>query len=206
MNENDTQEEGTVGTIKQWVEDNLRLIISIIIVVAIAGGIYSYSQRSEEIEVAFEDEETQEQILIDGEDASDDINMEESDEAVTSTDTSMETTETETPKTPPVDTSKETSGSFIESAQPGEGLTHLARRALSDSLEKNPDSQLSAAHKIYIEDYLRKAVNHTGGVSIGTEVEFSKSLINQAIEQSKTLTDAQLQNLQKYVVLVPSLS
>ena len=39
--------QGNVDNAKRWLQDNLRIIISIVIVVAIAGGIYSYSKRSQ---------------------------------------------------------------------------------------------------------------------------------------------------------------
>ena len=43
---NENQESGT-DAVKKWIQDNLRIIISVVIVVVIAGGIYSYSKRSE---------------------------------------------------------------------------------------------------------------------------------------------------------------
>ena len=44
--EDDTEEEEG-GGFRMWLEDNLRIILSILVVFAIAGGIYSYSQRSQ---------------------------------------------------------------------------------------------------------------------------------------------------------------
>ncbi len=57
----ESQEElGLGGKVKNWVQDNIRIIISVLIVVVIAGGIYSYSNRSQdsifEDELALEDE------------------------------------------------------------------------------------------------------------------------------------------------------
>ena len=42
----DFNEDSENGKAKQWFRDNLRIIVSILIVVVIAGGIYSYSNRS----------------------------------------------------------------------------------------------------------------------------------------------------------------
>ena len=39
--EKDTQEQ------QNWLQDNLRIFISVVIVVALAAGIYSYSQRTQ---------------------------------------------------------------------------------------------------------------------------------------------------------------
>ena len=176
-------EENSSSEMQTWFQENLRVIVSVFIVGAIALGIYSYSQRTETLmtgdeESALVSEDTETESL------SDEISA-----------PSMK--DTEVTKTP-VEVSRETEGSFVETAVAGEGSTHLARHALANSLEKNPDSSLTAEHKIYIEDYLRKHVAVTGGVHPGTSIEFSKELINQAIESSKTLNDRQLNNLKKY--------
>lgn len=195
--ENKIDEEGTEMGMKNWLRDNLRIIISVIIVIAIAGGIYSYSKRTQAPTGELAEEQAMEKVEQGGgeiaeqpqEEAKPEVKAPVQQEQVTSTATSQETEK-----------------SFIESAARGNGLTHLARRALANYLEKNPDSSLTAEHKIYIEDYLRKKVGYKGSVRVGTSVEFSKDLVNQAITQSKTLNEAQLKNLHKYVVRVPSLS
>jgi hypothetical protein len=181
--------EETKGKITQWVQDNLRIIVSILIVVAIAGGIYSYSKRTES-------------LLIDN-----------SNQAIENTDNEKVPAILENGKTvqPEITektavTSQETEQAFIETAAKGEGRTHLARRALANYLEKNADSSLLPEQKIYIEDYLRKKAGGFGSLHIGSSVEFSKSLIQEAISKSKDLNQSQLNNLHKYAVRVPSLT
>lgn len=223
MEEHNQEEDA--GNTSQWLQDNLRIIVSIVIVIAIAGGIYSYSKRSQETIIST-DESTEEISLDDSALSESDQDAAQTDEAAATEEatyaevvteaeevTSSEVVaETETVTEPAAAeeqvvaaTSKETEGSFIETAGKGDGTTHLARRALANYLEKNPDSELKAEHKIYIEDYLRKKVG-SQGLSIGNSVEFSKDLIREAIGKSKELNEAQLKNLHKYVVLVPSLS
>ncbi len=186
-------EEINQATAKQWLQDNLRVIISILIVVAIAGGIYSYSKRSEQSmltkETAVEESTSPENLAV-------------TTDQVAETATAKKGDVKETPKA----TSQETEKSFVETAGRGDGKTVLARRALANYLEKNQDATLSAEHKIYIEDYLRKKVSHSGSVHVGTSVEFSKDLIQEAIGRAKILNEKQLQNLHKYAVRVPSLS
>ena len=177
------------SNIQQWIQDNLRVIISIVIVLVIAGGIYSYSKRTEAPAGNEEQKQISEEVPAEGAISAD-------------KDSSTETNATADEK---VAVSQETENSFIESAAKGEGSTHLARRALANYLEKNPDTSLTPEHKIYIEDYLRKNVSKGSGVQIGTSLEFSKDLVQQAIAKSKTLNDKQLQNLHKYSVRVPSL-
>lgn len=178
------------GNIQQWIQDNLRVIVSIVIVLVIAGGIYSYSKRTE----APSDTVDQTQVA------------EEASEKGTISSEQGDSATSKTAKNETVAVSQETETSFIESAAKGEGATHLARRALANYLEKNPDSTLTPEHKIYVEDYLRKKLGKNSGLEVGTSLEFSKSMIQDAISQSKTLTDSQLQNLHKYAVMVPSLS
>ncbi|MFA6383420.1 MAG: hypothetical protein WCX17_03280 [Parcubacteria group bacterium] len=187
MEDENKLEEGTdTNKTKQWLQDNLRIIISVIIVVLIAGGIYSYSKRTEAP-----------------------INEQASQEAVTEQAATSDNTATPqdkgVKKVAPAASSQETEKSFVETAGSGDSMTVLARRALANYLEKNPDSALTPEHKIYIEDYLRKNVP-SKKIFVGTSAEFSKDLIQNAITKSKTLNDAQLKNLHKYTLRVPSLS
>lgn len=181
------EEETSANQVKAWVQENLRILVSVFIVAAIAFGIYSYSQRSQTV--------ADDSMLLDtkGDDSA--VVMEE-DGKTTSTPTGVKNAVTTTGTTGEL--SRETEASFVEQAERGDGATHLARRALAHTLEKNPDSSLTAEHKVYIEDYLRKHVAQNGSVKVGTSIEFSKALIQQAIEKSKTLNDRQLQNLKKY--------
>jgi len=191
---------------KQWFQDNLRIIISILIVILIAGGIYSYSKRSEAPvkQPVSQNNQVSDQENNQATQNDNKTNQKNQENKTTQKKTANQKNTKE--KTSSVATSQETEKSFIETASKGDSQTKLARRALANFLEKNPDSSLTAEHKIYIEDYLRKNVNYNKRVYTGTSVEFSKSLIKQAITKSKTLTTKQLKNLHKYAVLVPSLS
>lgn len=204
--------ESTFGKIKEWAQENIRIIVSVLIVFLIASSIYSYSKRGEEsVEVAEKSNDI-EKILDDlsstdtqDADVSDSAVSDEAGEVISPEEDTVAQEETVTQEeSAPVQEvqqapeAQETGDSFIESAQAGDGTTKLARRALAHYLEKNPDSALTNEHKIYIEDYLRKKVGFQGKVYVGTTVEFSKSLISEAITASKTLNDSQLKNLQKY--------
>lgn len=210
-------EESQAGQLKQWFQDNLRIIVSIFIVVVIAGGIYSYSKRGnvpttteEPVATENQSEEGTVQIAGNSEEKSPEttkeaaVNKEEKKEE---SKPAVEAPKTESPKEEVSSStaSKETTDSFIEIAAKGNGTTHLARMALADYLEKNPDSSLTKEHKIYIEDYLRKNVGKSGNIAVGTQIEFSKDLIQRSIEQAKKLNNNQLKNLQKYSAQVSTL-
>jgi hypothetical protein len=185
--------EAKIEELKRWFQDNLRIIISVAIVIVIAGGIYSYSKRTNSPIVADESAiTTSKETPVDA----------------TATTDGSKATDTKVATKPAVTTtatSKETESSFVETAGKNDSLTVLARRATANYLEKNQDSSLTKEHKIYIEDFLRKNVGQKGGVHTGTSVEFSKDLVQKAIEKSKTLNDKQLKNLQKYSARVSTL-
>ena len=200
-------EEYQSGGMKQWLQDNLRILISVFIVILIAGGIYSYSLREESRDNELAQEENiLDEITGEEEEQTPEEEKEIVQEEKQSDQKQQEQKAPEQNKISSSATSQETENSFIEAAQEGDGTTQLARRALDHNLEKNPDSTLTKEHKIYIEDYLRKNVSFNGQVHIGTSVEFQKSLINDAIAKSKTLNENQLRNLQKYSARVSSLT
>ncbi len=205
----DEEKNESQSKISSWIKDNLRIIVSVAVVIAIAGGIYSYSKRTQ-TDLISEEPETQ-KITEKSENEQEKVEIEsqtpESDKDKKSE--TQKTTEAEKASTSSKKqevTSAETGAAFVETAVRGDGVTHLARRALANYLEKNPDSTLTPDHKIYIEDYLRKHVGHKGRVFVGTTISFEKDLIKQAIEQSKKLNERQLKNLEKYSARVPSLT
>jgi hypothetical protein len=193
MNEHEHEEESSTGA---WIQENLRIIVSVFIVAAIALGIYSYSQRAE---IASENEDIAQLLDTKGEEDSatgEDGTVTAGEEA--SDDKMMAANDKKDSVIITEELSQETESAFIEKAARGDGTTHLARRALAHYLEKNTDSSLSAEHKVYIEDYLRKHAVEKGWVNPGTSVEFSKASIKEAIESSKTLNQYQLNHLKQF--------
>ena len=97
------------------------------------------------------------------------------------------------------------SKTYKEKAEKGEGLTHLARRALKNYLQDFPQNpNLSPEHKIYIEDYLALQKGYRW-LNLGEEIEFTKEEIEGAIQKALQLTPEQLHNLSQFVQLVPNL-
>lgn len=181
-NMNMNEEERVTDQAKAWLQENLRVIVSFFIVAAIALGIYSYSQRADETI-----------------DSADDMTVATESETMDSAKTAdMKSSDQSKTVATPKELSRETEGSFVETATKGDGTTHLARRALANYLEKSPDSSLTGEHKVYIEDYLRKQLSNRGVLAVGQSAEFSKDMIRQAIDHSKQLNAKQLQNLKKY--------
>lgn len=107
-----------------------------------------------------------------------------------------------TPPSPEVPQPPQKVTAFREKAEKGEGLTHLARRALKEYLKENPQNfELTKEHKIYIEDYLAKALGYRW-LQLGEEIEFKGELIQEAINKASQLTPQQLENLSQFAQLV----
>lgn len=91
---------------------------------------------------------------------------------------------------------------FTIRAERGDGLTHLARRAAREYLDQSGHqelaAELTAEHRIYIEDYLRRRIEFSGMLHPGDEVEISGKAIEEAIAEARNLTDGQLGNLGQY--------
>lgn len=93
---------------------------------------------------------------------------------------------------------KTTDSAYIETAQKGDGLTHLARRAATRYLaDHEAGYTLTNEHRIYIEDYIRKNMEKKP-VSVGMEQTISFDLVKQAVESAGKLSAPQLKNLTKY--------
>ncbi|OGY31729.1 MAG: hypothetical protein A3C02_04890 [Candidatus Andersenbacteria bacterium RIFCSPHIGHO2_02_FULL_45_11] len=91
-----------------------------------------------------------------------------------------------------------TDSAYIEVAQKGDGLTHVARRAATRYLADHETGySVTNEHRIYIEDYIRKHMEK-GSVSVGAEKTISFDLVKQAIESAGKLTPKQLKNLTQY--------
>lgn len=97
--------------------------------------------------------------------------------------------------------------SYTLTAQAGDGITHLARRALAQYLKDLGDQapQLTPEHLIYAEDFVQNATGDFW-LNLGQQLTFAKGLLQKAIDASLQLTPEQLNNLKQFSRLVPSLS
>jgi hypothetical protein len=104
-----------------------------------------------------------------------------------------------------VPTIEEKENAYLLRAEKGEGITHLARRALRKYLlEEKIDFQPTPEHKIYIEDYIQNRLGERW-LTLGEEMLISKDLIREAINSSQGLTEAELENLKQFSARVPAL-
>jgi len=97
---------------------------------------------------------------------------------------------------------KEEKKEYIEKAEKGEGITHLARKVVNIYLQENPQNfQFTSEHKVYMEDYLVKKIGERWLVE-GEILAFSTESIIEVIQKAQELTQDQLENLKQYSQLV----
>ncbi|HLC48969.1 MAG TPA: hypothetical protein VJI96_01110 [Candidatus Andersenbacteria bacterium] len=176
------------------MKESPRTVSAIIIVLIVAAAIYAFSGN----------EQTAEELASD-------VSPSAAPEASsTPAPEDKETPKTTVTPTVPVDKgtlteaskklpeAKVTDTAYVEVAQKGDGLTHLARRATTRYLSDHEVGYtLTNEHRIYIEDFIRKNIpKHP--VRIGMEETISFELVQQAVEAAGKLTAPQLKNLTKY--------
>jgi hypothetical protein len=218
-----TEDKGWLGKIKDSIFENWQTVLVALIVLIVGISAYNYNSKSNSNPAApatavtagtDQDQvgKTDQEAAAENKDQEVAKTQDQASSATTTQDnntaapqsepakeTNKETTVTAAQNTNSVTTEGE---NYKVAAVRGEGLTHLARKALNKYLEENKDDQLTALHKIYIEDYLRKQITGAGktGVKVGQEEAFSKSSIEQAVAASKKLSQKSLDNLKKYQV------
>ncbi|MEX2008278.1 MAG: hypothetical protein WD850_02240 [Candidatus Spechtbacterales bacterium] len=108
----------------------------------------------------------------------------------------QEPDDTEQPEQPEEPQQPEPGNPRVQQAASGEGITHLARRAISQTLQQS-DSELNAEQMVYAEDYLQNRVGDYG-LALGQTLTFDEGDINDAIERAQNLTPDQLESLERF--------
>ena len=88
-------------------------------------------------------------------------------------------------------------------AQNGDGVTHLARKAIAE-YTKDKDIKLSKEQKLYAETVL-KDKNYKHHLNSGQEVEFDVTNLSDTIQKAQDLSEKEIKAWSKYTHLVASL-
>lgn len=209
-----SEEKGWLGKIKDSIYQNWQTILVALIVLIVGISAYNYnmktgtnsSETKTQEENAAQEEEKKDETATDNQEEyveeKDQEAVQENQTTTNDTDTNTEqkTEETKTEETNTTNTVENSDDGYKVTAAKGEGITHLARKALNQYLSENNDSELTASHKVYIEDYLQNRIG-SQGIEIGHEENISKKSIEEAIAASKKLSPNSLNNLKKYTVI-----
>ena len=91
---------------------------------------------------------------------------------------------------------------FTETANAGDGITHLARRATTRWLSENqPGYTITKEHRIYIEDYIQNRIG-SEGLALGESRTISYDLITEAVSSAGQLNENNLNNLSQYAYVL----
>lgn len=210
-------ETGIIDKIKNALDSNRENLLIVAFVLIIIGGVWAYMQAPQKPdassgvagEITSENEGTGDNDNATAEATKTEDSAENTPAATV---TSTEKTDGETvavaadePKTvtEPAVTATNDGQSISITAVKGDGLTHVARKALKEYLNGNNET-LNSEQKIYIEDYLRKHSSYRS-VNPSEVLSYKNDLVKEAIEKAKALTEYQLKNLEKYSKLVKNL-
>jgi hypothetical protein len=207
MADYDTKEEG--GLIDR-IKESPRTVSALIIILIVAAAIYAFSGDSNP-----QNRDTLEGVAV-TEKAEDGETNENDDQATTDADTNNDGAESEKAQASDINTTEgktvtdkktesiptaepqRTASSFIEVAQAGDGITHLARKASARWLSENQAGYaVSDEHRIYIEDYIQNDLG-TRGLEMGEQMEISFELIQEAVAAANELNEDQLSSLSQY--------
>lgn len=218
-------EKGWIGKAKDWSYENWQTILVVLIVLIVGISAYNYNQqnnlsenqnsaivadndkiendnkREQEDDKSREDNKETTEADIESEDQT--KAEEEDNKSNTENDIAEELTEKATVNNEEdksvISGSTDSGKIYTASANYGEGITHLARRAFNELLrETGEGSDLTEEHRIYVEDYLQNKIGNEI-IEIGHQETFSEELIREAILRAKQLTPKSLDNLKKYV-------
>lgn len=192
VNDDNTPQE---GGLMERIQESPRTVSALIIILIVAAAIYAFSGRQDpnaNPDTTPQVNEAGETITEEGED--------EEDATPTSTPADGTSPTQQPPKELPQ--ARKTDSGYEEVAQPGDGVTHLARRATSRWIQENQAGyDVSKEHQIYIEDYIQKKVAKRG-LSIGETQTISFDLVKEAVDSAKNLSESQLKNLSQYTYVL----
>lgn len=181
---------GETGGFLERLRNSPRTVSTIIVILIVIGAIFAFSDRGRSPEAVPSPTPASEEA------PAAEVSPTPEGEATPTPEVKEEQAERTAPT--PLPEAKETDAAYEEVAQRGEGVTHLARRALHRYLESHkPDFEVTGAHKVWMEDYLKDRVGRTP-LALGEVKAVEKQQIQEAVEKSKSLSDAQLQSLQRF--------
>lgn len=193
--DNDRDADYEEGSFIDRIKESPRTVSALIIILIVAAAIYAFSGDEA---IAPTGETDQAAVPTEQADSSEETPAaEESDQgkaaptaAVTKAQIKDEAAKLPEPR--------KTDSAYVEVAQAGDGVTHLARRATTRWLAENQAGyDVTNEHRIFVEDYIKDRIG-SRGLSLGEEQEISFELVQEAVNAAKELNENQLRNLTHY--------
>ena len=211
MSNNDTNDNRPdYETVEEESNGRGKSFLTVLLMAILIGtGVYAFLRGApEDVENSIEEqiEEIREEDESNGEDESTDTEENTDTSEETSGD---ETNEEEASDSTPVASEPQVTAVTDEAisvqASAGDGVTHLARRAIQERLQ-NQDKELSDAQKIYAETVLtQNEAYYQQSIDPSAEIDFSIQDIDQVIDGAENLSQSQIDAWNMYVPHVQSL-
>lgn len=199
------------GGLLQRLKESPRTVSALIIILIVAAAIYAFSGEetdtsvedvnegvavTEEEEVAAEESDV---IAEEGEEIASIPEETTENKARVAAGTNVQDVTSVQPSSDELPKAERTDQGYVEVAQAGDGITHLARRATNRWLTENQAGySVSDEHRIFIEDYIQNQLG-SGQLELGGSQTISFDLIKEAVAAAEQLNEQQLQNLTQYI-------
>lgn len=200
-----SEDQGFFERIGEFLADHGRTIVSIIVVVLLVGtGIYAYTRDGSDngIEERIEDLANQdEENQTEGEDQDQENQAETTDNSSTEGNQSESTEETSTPTETEIVRVDEVSNDVTARAAYGDGVTNLAREAVSRYISENNIEGIEPGHRVYMETTLKNQY-YQESLEVGQEITFTGSDLAQVVEDAQNLNEHLLANWAYYAQFI----
>lgn len=211
-------EKGFIGKMKNRIFENWQTILVILIVLVVGASAYNYNQQNtgkdQSSPAAVENDSSKENQTNAAEDANTEQETEKADQEKAAQEDKAASLNSETGgakeenknknnneeenKEAVTASSTDSGKEYKVKAARGEGITHLARKALEEYLKgTSENANLTPEHKIYIEDYIQNRIG-SYAISVGHEETFKENIIKDAVSNAQNLSPSMLKNLEKY--------
>ena len=213
-NFNSNQDPGFFGRLGEFLADNGRLLLTaIIIILLIVAGVYAFNQENGGTAQQNEEQVAQNETSGEGEQngSAEEGGESESDNEETPGETVYEgegqDNDGDSESQASEAEAQGENGTYTMTAERGDGVTHLARDAVSQYLENNPDQaeQVTPAHRVYLETVLTQR-NYQPSLEVGETVSFSQSEVSNAVQDAVELPQDEVNDWQPYVAQVSAFS
>lgn len=98
---------------------------------------------------------------------------------------------------------QKTDSAITVKARIGDGVTHLARNAVSEYI-KDKNISLSKEQRLYAETVLKNTY-YQKSLTVGQDISFSLDNLSDTVQKAQNLTEGQIHAWSKYTAFVPSL-
>lgn len=176
-----------------WAKNILSIFLIIFLIVS---GVYAFNRDTNTDKKDKSVEEKVEDIKKDEDKTQDEMTdkTENQDEAAK--------TEDESKDNESVDIQK-TDSQITVKARMGDGVTHLARNAVSEYI-KEKNISLSKEQRLYAETVLKNTY-YQKSLNAGQDIAFSLDDLSDTVQKAQNLTEGQIHAWSKYTASVPSL-